>query len=156
MGADPTINNAFFLRKSLETLGSLNLFIAITSFGRYTLHVALGYDLAYFLFIGLTVISLIQQLFVYVNFYNEDVQQRKIAKILSIIKLALHFHMIIIEFFCTNKEDSNWSLTNILFLIDSTFLTLVTTYILWLDSNNFGVGLKDYLKSTIPTCNLES
>lgn len=156
VGADPAINDAFFLRKSLETLGSLNTFIAVTTFGRYAFHAFMGFELAYFLFIALSIITFFQQLFVYVNFYNENVQQRKVAKVLSIIKLVFHFQIIIVEIFLVDKNHCNWSPTNTLFLIDSTFLTLATTYFLWCDTSNFGIGLKDYLKSTIMTCNLES
>ncbi|ELA41144.1 uncharacterized protein VICG_01843 [Vittaforma corneae ATCC 50505] len=142
IGADPKINDMFSTRKKLQTLGLLNFFISIITIQKLYLPPVLAhfaFEYATIIILGLTIL---QHIFIYANFHNEDLTQRKIAMVITVVKAALAILLAIftiIKYIVGTEEEK---VVKLIVYIDLLMISLVFFYYLWTDMNNFGKGLK--------------
>lgn len=145
LGADPKINNMYSIRKKLQTLSIINLFIPIVTVQKlYLIPTQFGLKLESATVIILF-ITIVQHLFVYANFYQEDLWQRKIAIAITIIKVGLSIGLIIVTALRYAYILRKAGDVRFIVYADLLLITLVFLYYLWMDMRNFGKGLKKHI-----------
>lgn len=158
VGANPKINNAFATRKALETFGQANLFFAFILFEVFWIPPNKLTQLIQLYNYLIVLITFIQQLSISVRFNNEIVIQRKISigisyfKIIAVIGLVAWRSAIHVRGNINTRLDYFHTVLN----IDILFVSAAMQYYLIKDFNQFGSGLKEYLKDTAKSINLSS
>ncbi|ELA41140.1 uncharacterized protein VICG_01839 [Vittaforma corneae ATCC 50505] len=145
IGADPKINDMFSTRKKLQTLGTINLFIPVIIIKKlYFIPSQFELKIEWINIVVLA-LTVLQQLFVYAKFHNEDLVQRRIAIAVTIVKLAINIVLIVttsIEFIYLLRRAKD---VRIIIYVELLLITLVFLYYLWIDMKNFGKGLKEHI-----------
>ncbi|ELA41517.1 uncharacterized protein VICG_01501, partial [Vittaforma corneae ATCC 50505] len=90
-------------------------------------------------------VSFIQQILVSVRPDEENIKQRKIAIVLSIVKIAVAIWAIIHDQWIETKDLSISPAVDTILFIDAILLSCIQHYFLVIDGKNFGSGLKEYL-----------
>lgn len=147
VGADIYTNRIFSDRKQLEAFSHLNLFIPIVVTRKHYSPISayrVGFD--YFTLIIL-ILSFIQHLLIYTNFNEENMIQRIITIIITVIKTGFSLALLFLTGFESNVI-SNCDLTpeikvgKIILYADISLISLIVLYYLWIDMTNFKQGLK--------------
>jgi len=145
VGIDQKINSAYVTRKSLESIYGVTFFANCAIAGRFIYNpLQIISSISYAVLVWLA-ISLAQQLFVCVRFNSEVVLQRKIAIVLSAVKMAAS--VLILVYYRWQYRDS-WSkgmAVDILLFCDSIVLSILEGYYVFIDWRKFGSGLKKRL-----------
>lgn len=157
VGASPSINSAFATRKFLQTFGASKIFLSFVIMGRDLIPPRVVFDKISCMIIGFGALTCAQQLFVSVNFNDENMAQRKIAISLSFVRLPL---IVIIAVWCvvlpksTDQVMSTY-VTAFIF-VDIMVISVISDYILLSDTRQFGSGLKKFLSFRIERSILSS
>lgn len=144
VGVDPRINNAFAVRKALQTFGSINIFLVFAVLGKDFVPPLERFNGITLLSLSYAILSSIQQLFISANFNDEDITQRKVAIFLSFARLPI---IICIIVWCAvgPKHRATTHAVSIFIFSDILVISLIVNYILLCDTSMFGSGLKESL-----------
>ncbi|ELA41145.1 uncharacterized protein VICG_01844 [Vittaforma corneae ATCC 50505] len=145
IGADPAINDMFSIRQRLQTFGSIDLFIAIVIAKNLYLPPQIFSFKFEHITIAILALTVLQHVFVYAKFHDEDITQRKMAIVITIVKAVVAALLIVL--IAANYTSSEYltRVIKIMLCTDLLVLTLVFLYYLWKDMKNFGKGLKKHI-----------
>ncbi len=156
IGLNDRINNSFASRKLLESYGCVGMFLAFSIFFRdyvgitFDSYMTPYFEIAYF--VGIT----IQQLFISINFNEENILQRKVALFFSLINFTLALWLILADAIFYNPNYPTIYHTSIFIYFDAMVVNLGLTYALIKDFNNFGSGFKEFLRQKVKRFDLSS
>lgn len=145
IGADQKINDIYSLRKRIETYSSINLFLPMVIIEKiyFTPDVfVLKFEYLVFLILILTGI---QHIFIYTDFYGEDILQRKIAIAVTVIKAIASLVLLMFAAMNYGQLLNNGRDVRIILYVDLILITLAFLYYLRADMKNFGKGLKQHI-----------
>lgn len=157
IGADKRINDAFSTRKFLESFGPLNVFMASVIFGKVFLPPFRAKSGSVYLVLGFTILTYIQQLFISVRFHDESKSQRRIAIMLSIIRIPVIILAMIWYILSETKADVTKRGSTAVFCYitgDLIIISLLMIFVLIKDRRRFGSGLKEFLSFGTKKINL--
>jgi hypothetical protein len=142
IGANPKINEAFGKRKCLKELGTINCFISLVIAGRNLFFQEYAMKPAYFTYIqGL--LTYILQITVLVGINDENKTQRKIAFLISFIRIFVLSFIVIFTFMIRHPYEGR--ILSGISAISLLTCSIFYHYFLWADTQRFGSGLKVYL-----------
>lgn len=155
IGLNDKVNNAFGVRKCLETLGLINMFLAVVISIEFLTPKTLEFRIIPPLSLGYTFLTIVQQLFISIKFNEEIKWMRKIAIALGFLKLPIPVVMIIFRKNTIGRDEDEVANSFLYFLFaDLILITVALIYNLFLDIKYFGSGLKDYLRIRTKRINL--
>lgn len=148
IGANPKINQAFATRKQLELFGSINVFTSTVILLKFLLPPSSIYANVTYLTGIFSFTSYLQQALIAVNLKEELVRQRQLAIFLSFIKIGLAITIIVLyNRYSLSLDPLDQPSKVIQFLFgDIIVITSIMTYLLIRDLQQFGSGLKEFLK----------
>lgn len=146
VGASPRINDAFFIRKILQTFGTVNVFSASVSAGKDLATPLVRFDGVSFLGYGFSLITYLQQVLISVNFNSENLAQRKAAIFVSCIKIPLAASVIVWSSTSSTHVTGRTQESTIYIFSDILVITVIMIYYLVRDTQYFGSGIKEYLQ----------
>lgn len=147
IGPDEVIKDAYSARKALEAFAGINFFILVLIFGNVLYNSLDLFSGRAYIIIPYLLIIFFQQITIYTDFNGENLFQRKIALILSAIRIAFSVCGVINEFFYKKGGSPLRSEIDLCLYLDSSILSCLQCYFLWLDRIRFGSGLKEHLIS---------
>lgn len=139
---DPKIKEMIMVRQNLKTLAYINIFVSLVMAKKLHLpsfETQHGIVYGTIAVIGLT---LLQCLLAYVRFHDENLVQRKIAIVTTVLKLSFTVGLLISTVYCTSHEAR---VINIVIYTDALLVTLASLCYLWVDMESFGNGLRAYI-----------
>lgn len=145
IGADPKINDMFSIRQRLQTFGAINIFIPVMMIKNLYLPPRIfSFSFEHINTVVLA-LTLVQHVFVYTRFHDEDMVQRKIAIAVTVVKAG--FTVLLIVLTAMNYMYSEYlaRVIKIILCSDLLLLTLAFLYYLWVDMKNFGKGLRKHV-----------
>lgn len=146
IGVNPDINNAFAARMRLGTLCEINVFMSTLLQGKFWVPPTPSFKiLAGVKFIDAGV-TYIQQLFISVNFNEEDVVQRRVAIGLSVVNIFFPIGLFIWEQILSKENHDIHSDFFKFIYLDMLLIAVFMTLFLIHDYYLFGSGLKEYMK----------
>lgn len=147
IGANERINRAYATRMRLKSVARIALFLALIILGKEVIPPCSPFSISVLGSTLAVAVTCILQAFIYVNFNDEDVTQRKVVIILYFVKIF------IIVAFKTNylvngpKAMIVSDVANLLELMNILIVSFIVFYTVISDYTQFGSGLKEYLKS---------
>ncbi|ELA41143.1 uncharacterized protein VICG_01842 [Vittaforma corneae ATCC 50505] len=145
IGADQTINDIYSLRKRIETLSSINLFLpAVIILKIYFTPIIFVQRFENITF-AILILTALQHVFTYANFYDEDLLQRRIAIAITIIKAVVIIVLIVLTSLNYANLIANGRDIRIILYADILLVTLMFLYCLCVDMKSFGKGLKKHI-----------
>lgn len=145
VGANPRINTAFTTRKILQTFGMINMFFALCLGCKDFVIPSTRFTQPATIRFSYIVVTCIQQLFISINFHDEDFVQRKIAIYISLFKILLIIGAIVWTKVAGPPRLGISNSVEIFVLADALAVSVITTWFLINDTKQFGSGVKEYL-----------
>lgn len=142
IGANPVINSAFAKRKCLESLGATDVFIVSSIVYKNMVFGMCSRRTRYFTCIQ-AMLTYATQLVAVAKVNEENMRQRRLALLLSFIKIALLVYIVFRVIF-TDDESKGTDLSGYTFII-LLVCSILYHYFLSVDTRMFGSGLKTYL-----------
>lgn len=156
IGIDPKINNAFEARKKLETLCEINVFM--TTLVQRKLWLPYTRNTKWFAAVKFidTIFTYIQQLFISINFNEENPTQRKIAIGLSITNIFFPTWLFVLEVLLSTRTYLIQTDFHKFIYLDIVLIAIFMTIFLINDYSQFGSGLKEYMNMKTVRLHLSS
>lgn len=146
IGASPNIKKAFSTRQKLQYMGNINFFLLAIE-GTSILHrEPLAYRIDHILSLIMLILSIMQQITVFVNIYDENRAQRKVALSITAMKLVLSLGLIFIVILELLSTGNKKKITHAFIYADIILLSVIFFYYMSVDMLQFGSGLKECYK----------
>jgi len=150
IGADPIINRMYSTRRKLETLSVLNVFIPIVMTERLYLPPRIATRLIdKFMVFGILLLTVGQQVFIYIRLYEEDIVQRRVAIGLTVAKLVMSVGLLVGTILGRTLGLTRPTGVRLIFYLDELLISGIFIYYLLEDTRNFGRGLKRRMEKSI-------
>ncbi|ELA41146.1 uncharacterized protein VICG_01845 [Vittaforma corneae ATCC 50505] len=132
------------VRQRLKTLTYPTVFLPLVTIKKlYLPSSVFQYNFEYTTIVILGLTGL-QYLFVHVKFHDEDLAQRKVAIVITILKIVFTVGLLVATV-CHSSLTSKARTISIVVYFDILLVTLVFLHYLWKDMKNFGKGLKKHI-----------
>lgn len=145
VGANPKVNSAFATRKILEAFGLINVFSSAALACKDFVIPSTRFTKPGILRFSYIIVTFVQQLFISVNFNDEDIIQRKIAVYLSFLKIPLIIGSIIWIAIAPAPKPGVTDSVEIFVIADALVESIAMNWFLVSDTKKFGSGVKEYL-----------
>lgn len=147
IGANPKVNNAFATRRILQCFGEINVFLATITLYAFSNEPISKSIFLFALNIAYSFIAYLQQLTISAKGDKEDYKQRKVAIILSYVKIFAALVMLVSDSLTSllTKRNGAYVFYTLLWF-DIITISIVMHFFLVRDRNQFGSGLKEYLE----------